>query len=509
MNSILKNTLALYARQIIVLLVSLYTVRVLLNTLGEDDYGIYCVISGVVSLFTFLGTSMALASQRFLAFEIGRGDLEALKRVFSVSLTLYLLIAVLAFLLLETVGLWFVRSKLAISPERFQAAVWLYQFSIISFLCTLLTTPYLSATIAHEDMGIFSTLSIVDAFLKLGAVFLLQSLETDKLPVYGLFLCFAASICLVGYVSTCHVRYKECGFFFYWDKTLFKEITSFTGWSLFGELTAVFPNQAVTILLNQMFSPAVVAARAIGAQLSGVIRTFSTHFNTGLSPFLIKRYAAGQRDETIQYMFLGARIAFFLMFLFSLPLFLGMQTLLLLWLKNPPEYTLWFAQLALVDGAIHSVSLPLMTVARATGKIRLYELVLGSILGVGFFISVLVLYLGFPPYGVMYVAISVTTLMFFVRLWIVKRLIRFSLLSFFKKVMVPIISVAVLSGTVSAAIFWAFPEKTFLGVCVKLTASVVFTLLCIYGLGITSDERKTMLTMLADQFSAKTKQTPT
>jgi len=485
---IIKNTLMLYFRQMLVMLVGLYTVRVVLNTLGVLDYGIYNVVAGVVAMLTFLTGSMAHASQRFLAFEIGRGDFERLKKTFAVNWSIYGLIVVIALILLESLGLWFVNDRLVIPPERFEAAHWVYQYAIFSFLCAILTVPYTSAVIAHEDMHIFAWVSLLDAFLKLGIVFVLQIVPMDKLHLYGILLCSVSIFHLAIYRIICHSRYKECRISFCWDKTLFKEVAGFTGWSLFGQITVVFRNQAVTILLNQTFNPAVVAARSIANQVASTISSFSSNFNTGLYPPIVKSYSSGQKDQMIKYIFFGAKATFFLMLLFSLPLTLEMSAILPLWLKNPPEYAVLFAQLAVMDGLINSVSHPLMTAARATGKVRLYELSIGSILLASFFVSWMVLYWGASPYGVMYVAIGASVLMFFVRLWIVRKLVRFSLRSFFTRVVIPLLSVTVLSCLFAGVICWSLPDNL-LFLCIKLIIYVFLICVCVWFAGITSQER--------------------
>ena len=488
---IAKNILMLYFRQMLVMLVGLYTVRVLLNTLGVEDYGIYHAVAGIVVMFSFLSGSMAMASQRFLAFEIGRGDFERLKKTFAVNWIIYALIALVALVLLESLGLWFVNYKLVIPPERFEAASWVYQYAIFAFLCTIIATPYMSAIIAHEDMEIFAFVAIFDAILKLGIVFVLQYSSMDKLHLYGILLCIVSVLYLTIHIIICYLKYKECRFTACWDKALFKEIIGFTGWSLFGQLTVVFRNQAVTILLNQMFNPAVVAARTISNQVSSSISSFSGNFNTGLYPPIIKSYSSGDKEQMVKYIFYGAKMTFFLMLLFSLPLALEMQMVLTLWLKNPPEYAVLFAQLALIDSLINSVSFPLMTAARATGRVRLYELTLGSILLASFFVSWMVLYLGASAYSVMYVAIGASTLMFFVRLWIVKSLVQFSFRSFFKKVIIPSLGMTIVSCIFAGIVCWTLPENL-LFLCIKLVACALVICFCVYFVGINSHERKKM-----------------
>ena len=259
---IAKNTMMLYFRQILILLVSLYTVRVVLNTLGIEDYGIYNVIGGIVTFFSFLSGSMASATQRFFSHALGQGDNERLKRTFSVNLLIYGAIAVIGLILLETVGLWFVNNQLNVPPERFEAVRYVYHFSVFMFIATIFSTPFMAIVIAHEDMQIYAYVSIVEVLMKLGVVFLLVHLPWDKLELYGILTFVVSVIITVIYIFICNWKYAECQFRkFNWDKVLMREIIGFTGWTLFGQLASVGRNQAVTILLNQVFNPVVVAAK--------------------------------------------------------------------------------------------------------------------------------------------------------------------------------------------------------------------------------------------------------
>lgn len=280
---IAKNTLMLYFRQILILLVSLYTVRIVLNVLGAEDYGIYGVVGGIVSFFGFLASSMASATQRFFSFALGKKDNELLKYTFCVNFVIYVLIAIIAVLLLEMLGTWFVYNKLSVPSARFDAACVVFQFSLLSFLFSIITSPFMAIVIAHEDMQIYATVSIIEVVCKLGVVFLLQIIVVDKLVLYGILLFILQTGVALVYLLICLKKYEEYQFKkFYWDKVLFKETIDFTSWSLFGAFSTVGRNQAVTILLNQFFNPIVIAARTIAVTVSGQVNTFSQNFNTSL-----------------------------------------------------------------------------------------------------------------------------------------------------------------------------------------------------------------------------------
>ncbi len=495
---IAKNTLMLYFRQILIMLVSLYTVRVVLNVLGAEDYGIYNVVAGVVTMFSFLSGAMATASQRYFSFDLGKGDNEHLKTTFSVTFQIYVLLAAVVILLAETVGLWFVNHKLVIPAERMVAANWIFQAAIISFLFTLITTPYMASIIAHENMNVYAYVSIVEAGLKLGIVFLLKVLPYDKLIVYGLLLAMVALINTSIYRFYCHKHYEECKFCFVKDGALFKEIISYSGWNLFGAGVGVAKNQLLNIILNLFFGPVVNAARGIASQVNSAVASFSQNFSTALRPQIIKTYAADQKDETMSLVFRGCKFTFFLMYIFSLPLFLEMDFVLRLWLKNPPEMAVIFTQLVLLDVVIDSISFPLMTLAQATGKIKLYQGVVGGLLLCNLPISYAVLKLGAPAYAVMVVAICITFTAFVVRLFIVKQLSGISVKGFFVHSFIPCMTIAACSSVVPVLIHVRF-DDTVVRFVITVFVSVLCTCLSVLFIGMNKVERQTFVASIKNK----------
>lgn len=486
---IAKNTLLLYFRQILIMLVSLYTVRVVLNVLGAEDYGIYNVVAGVVTMFGFLSGAMATASQRYFAFDLGKEDYEHLETTFSVTFQIYILLAAIIVVLAETIGLWFVMNKLVIPPERMAAAIWIYQAAVFSFLLTLIATPYMASIIAHENMNIYAYVSIVEAVLKLGIVFLLQVLDYDKLILYALLLTLVSFVNTGLYIIYCKKNYNECKLRYVKDKALFKELVSYSGWNLFGASIGVIKNQIINILLNIYFGVVVNAARAISHQVNAAVTSLSQNFCTALRPPIVKTYAAGDKDETMKLVFRGCKFTYFLMYVFALPLILEMETVLNLWLETPPGHAVIFTSLALVDAVIDSISYPLMALAQATGKIRFYQSVVGGILMLNFPISWIALKLGAPAYSVMIVAIVVTFTAAVVRLFIIRRLAQFSIKQFLTKSALPCILVSVLSAILPLVIVLNL-EENFLRLCITTCVSVISMLLCVVMVGMSKVERK-------------------
>ena len=492
---IAKNTIFLYFRQILIMLVSLYTVRVLLNVLGAEDYGIYNVVAGVVTMFSFLSGAMATASQRYFSFDLGKGDIENLKRTFSLTVTIYMILAVIIVILAETAGLWFVLNKLSVPQEKVHAARWIYQFSIISFVFTILTGPFMADIIAHEDMNIYAYVSIIEVLLKLGVAFSVKFFSVDKLILYGFLMLVVTVINTSIYRAICKKKYPECKYNFCWDKEYVKEMFGFTGWNLFGSCVGVFKYQLVNILLNQFFNPIVNAARGIAFQVNSAVNSFSQNFSSALKPQIIKSWAAENKDESISYVLRGCKFTFFLMWIFTLPLILEMNTVLSVWLKNPPEYAVLFTRLALMDCLIESVSYPIMTLAQATGKVKVYQSVVGGILLLNLPFSWICLSLGMPAYSVFVVAIIICILALITRIIIVKYISGFSIKLFLKKVILRCFIVTFFSSVSSILLYRILPVSILFTV-IKVIIDVLLVGAFIFVIGFEKSERNSVLSFI-------------
>lgn len=493
----------LYFRQILILLVSLYTVRVVLDVLGVEDYGIYNVVAGLVTLFSFLNGTMASATQRFFSFALGRNDNEQLRKIFSVNIVIYVGIGIAAVVLLETVGLWFVNAKLEVPPSRFDSALYIYHFAVLSFITTILTAPFMAIIIAHEDMQIYAYVSIIETMLKLGVVYLLMYIEADKLELYGVLLFIVSLINALIYISISLWKYDECQFKkFCWNKGLVQEILGFTGWTLFGQVTTVVRNQAVTILINQVFNPVVVASRAIALGIGGYIGVFSNNFNTSLYPPIIKLYSNNSKNQMFLLIFNGSKLTFFLMWIIAFPLLMELEMILNIWLKIVPLYTVLFTRLCIIESLIFSLSLPLATAARAPGKMKTYELTLGIIQSSIFFISWMILRMGYPAYSVFVVSIVVNLIMFFVRLFIVSDLIDLSKKSFIVKVVFPIIGVVVLSTILTYCTKRSLPLG-FIYSIIVIVSSLIFSTISMFYIGLDRNWRIKIQNFVTDKFKFK------
>ncbi|MDR2410058.1 MAG: polysaccharide biosynthesis protein [Bacteroidales bacterium] len=486
--SIVKNTFMLYTRQILILLVSLYTVRIILSVLGAEDYGIYNVVAGIITMLGFLSSSMSEAIQRYFSFEIGKGNLEQLEKIFCLSLIINIFISVIVFSLAETIGLWFVRNKLNIPLERIKAAQWVYQCSIISFMLTLIAVPFTALILAHEDMYIYAQVSIIETALKLASAFLLRYFEADKLQLYGILISIITLIITLIYSILCKIKYRECKFRYYWNLKLFSEIAGYTGWNLLGSFAFIIKKQIIDILINQYFNPIVVATRSIASMVNSAVTSFSTNFIKALNPQIVKTYAAAKRKEMISLLFSGTKGAYFLMYLFSLPLFLEAPQILFIWLKDPPVDAILFIRLVLIESLASSLSYPMNSAAIATGKMKTYQLVLGGIIMLNLPFSWIALSFGAPPYAVMLVSIGVTFAYTIARVLLVKWLVDFSIYIFLFEVMMPLFFMTLLS-CVLPLILYGIINPSLFRLFLIVVASIVSICVFMYLVGLNINEK--------------------
>jgi O-antigen/teichoic acid export membrane protein len=394
------------------------------------------------------------------------------------------------FILAQTIGLWFVNNILSFPQGRMSDVIFVYRLSIFSLLFTIITSPFNALIMSHEDMHIYACLSIIEAVLKLGIVLILQLIATDKLRLYGLLTFAVVAINTVICITICMVKYKVKIYFY--GKPI-KEIIGFSAWNLFGPLASIFKSQIINILLNQFFNPVVVAARGISLSINSAVYSFAINFNVAMGPPLIKAYAAGKSTEIL--LFRSVKFSFFLVYIFILPLVMEMPFVLLIWLKNPPEYAVAFSRLILIDLLIDAIGNQFGSVAQATGRIRLYQSVGNAIVLLNVPASYIVLSLGYPPYSVMFVSIILTFISLFARLIIVGQLIDFSLQHFFLMVTLPIIIVLVLSPIIPLLLYNIMQESLLRFFFVFGTSSVIMILL-IFTIGMSRAERQMILSSI-------------
>ena len=402
---IAKNTIFLYIRMFLIMGVSLYTSRIVLRVLGEDDFGLYNVVGGIVMMFTFLNGALAGATSRFITYEIGRKDDIQLHKVFNVSLVTHLIIALIIVVLAETVGLWLLYDKMVIPAERFDAAFWVYQISILSCVFSIMSVPYNATIIAHERMNIYAYVGIVEVILKLAIAYLIMISTYDKLVVYAFLLFLVQALIMFYYRRYCNRRFAECKLMLVKEKSMYKQMFVYAGSDMIGNLAVLAQGQGLNILLNIFFGPAVNAARGIAYQVQGAVTQFSGNFMTAVKPQIIKQYAAGKIKEMMQLVVLSSCISYYLMLLIIAPICLEAEYILTLWLGEYPDYTVSFLRLVLVLCMIQTLKTPRTTVFHATGKILLPNIVVGTILCLAFPAAYVVLKMGGDPNSVFWTAI--------------------------------------------------------------------------------------------------------
>ena len=485
---IAKNTLMLYIRMLITMVVGLFTSRVVLQTLGVEDYGIYAVVGGIVSMFTFLNGGMISATQRYLNFELGRGNQEQLSKVFSTSVQIHALISLIVLLLSETIGLWFLYEKLVIPAERLDAAFWVFQFSIVACVVNIISVPYNAVIVAHEKMSAFAYMSILDVVLKLLIVYLLYISPWDKLVVYAALLLLVGLLMRWIYARYCQKHFPEAHYRHRFDKALLKEMFSFSGWSLWGNLAGMLYSQGLNMMLNIFFGPVVNAARGIALQVQGVVQGFVGNFQMALNPQITKSYANGDLAQMHSLMFRSARFSFFLLFLLALPILLEANYILQLWLGKFPEDTIVFMRWIIGTSLIYTIANPCIIANQATGKVKVYQAVVGGILLLILPASYIALVLGAPAYSVFIVHFCVETIAQLSRMYMLRKLIDLPLREYLNHIYLPIVIVVLVSILLPIYLHTQMLEGFLRLLCVG-TVCVISVGCTVFLLGLTKGER--------------------
>lgn len=487
---VVKNTAMLYFRMILILLISLYTTRIILRVLGEEDFGIYNVIAGFVLMLSFFNSTLSGSVQRFISFEIGRGRTDSIGKVFSMSINIHLLVSLILLILFETIGLWVLNNVLVIPENRIYAANLVYQLSVFSFLIHVIFTPYNAALLAYEKMSAFAAISIAEVLLKLLVVYFLQASTLDKLSTYSILLLIVAIIINLSYFVFVKIKIRGCKYTLFWSRSLFQKMIAFTGWNLWGGIAVMTYMHGVNILLNVFFGPTINAARAIAYQVNSTTNSFVNNFQLALKPQIIANFSAGNLIQTNYVIFSSSKISFFMMLILGLPLILNTNLIINLWLENPPEYVVVFCQLVLFESFITSISGPLMTGAQASGEIKLYQSVVGGILLLILPVTFCFLYYGYPPETAFVVSIAIHTIALFARVQIISKILNFSFRTFRIKVLTPIIYVSGLCLTVVLTINYLIKIDSLLMLLAKNIIILSACCFIIYKFGMNASERK-------------------
>lgn len=442
---IAKNTMFLYFRMILIMGITLYTSRVVLNQLGVNDYGIYNVVGGIVTLFSLFSSALTGAITRFLTFELWRKDGDV-QRIFASSVTILLLMAIGVSILVETGGLWFLNNKMQIAPERLSAANWVLQCSIVAFIVNTLAIPYNALIIAHEKMSAFAYISLVEAGLKLGVALVLYLSLFDNLKTYAVLTTLVAVIIRWCYSFYSSRHFKEGRFEIRFDKGVFRQILSFTGWTCIGGSASILNSQGINMLLNVYWGTAVNAARGLAVQVNTAVAQFSTNFMSAVNPQIIKNYASGDENRMVALVYQSSKYAFILMYLIALPILIETDSILRIWLGEYPDYTSVFIRLVLIHSLIDCGCLSLQTANQAIGKVKVYQIVAGGTLLLNFPLSWIGLHFGLSPVWVYIVSIFISCLGMLARLSVMRRISAISIRAFCSNVVLPCLTIAVVAA---------------------------------------------------------------
>ena len=486
---IAKNTLVLYFRMLFLMLISLYTSRVILDALGVEDYGIYNVVGGFVSMFALISSALTSACSRFLNFELGKGDSERQNVVFSTAVTIQCGLAILVAVLSEAIGVWYVNNVMVLPLERLTAANWCFQFSVFNFCMNLITVPYNASIIAHEKMKAFAYVSIFQGLAQLGISFMVYYEPFDRLVFYALMLMILQFLIRYMYQVYCRKHFEECHYRFVIDKPLLKHMLSYSLWHLIGNGSAVLKNHGVNLVLNFFFGPAVNAARGLANHVDNAVNQFVSNFMMAMNPQITQSYSRGDLRDMFQLVNRGSRFSFYLLFVLALPVIINADYILHIWLKEVPAHTVAFVQLTLISMMITSVSKSLITAQNATGDVRNYQLIVGGILLLNLPVSYLFLCFGMEPEIVVVVAIVVEILAFLARMYMLPFTIKsFKPLLFIRDVILKCLVVIVFAVPIPVLIYIYMPENFYtfvLNVCVCILNSAMV----IYYVGCNANER--------------------
>ncbi len=479
-NQIAKNTLILYFRMFITLIISLYTSRVVLKALGIVDFGIYNVIGGIVAMFSFFNTAMTSTTQRYIAFSLGKNNQSEQSKIFFNCVLIHFIIAFFFIIFVELIGMWFINNKLTIPPERFSAALSVFHCSVLSTFFLINCVPYNAAIIAHEKMAAYAYISIIEVFFKLAIVLLLPYTPIDRLCSLAILLTIVQLITTMIYIIYCRKTFNETQLRFNYDKNIFKEMLSFTGWNLWGGFSNILYTQGLNILLNIFFGPAINAARGISVQIQSAVIQFSSNFQTAINPQIVKTYANQEIIKMHSLIFLSSRFTTLLLLILATPFFVDANCILHLWLGEIPEWSSTFIQIMLCITIIDSAANPFMIASAATGHIRFYQFAIGGTMLLIVPTSYIALKFGCKPHIVFIIHLFFCICTFVIRLFIVRSLISFKITDYIKKCLSRIIPAT--TFLLSIVIFnHNIPKENIfqsffvIGCATILTAAICFT----------------------------------
>ena len=490
-KKIAKNTIALYLRMFVLMLISLYTSRITLEYLGVEDYGIYNLVAGLITVMSFFNNAMALSVNRFLNFSLGKDDIKDTQKIFAMSLNIHILIAIIVILLGETIGLWFVNNKLVIPNDRLFAANIAYQTSIIIFIVNIIKVPYNASIIAHENMSMFAYLGILEGISKLVIVYLLPLIRFDTLSVYAFLIMLMAFVVFMCYYIYAKKHYYESKFILYWDKNTFVSMGKYAGYSTFGNMATAIVNQGQSILLNIFYGPMLNAVRGISLQVNSAVCSFMQSVYTASNPQITQSYAKKDYDSFYSLIQNSTLAGFCLLYIISLPLFLEADFVLNIWLKNVPEYTTIFVRLLLINSIIFYFMTPSIMGIQATGDVSKIHITTGVVN----LINLPIVYLIWSiiktePYTIIFVQIIISIMMMIASMIIQKVQLNIGVVNYFKKVISKAIWIILTSSPIPILVYYLLQNDNLLNFIIVTCLSVSCAIISSIMIAIPSAKRK-------------------
>lgn len=498
------NTAYLYLRMILVMLVTLYTSRVVLQALGFNDYGIYNVVASIVIFLNFLQTALRNATFRYTTFEIGRDDNKRLNQVFAMAVNTHFLMGILVVVLLELVGVWFLNSHLNIPPDRLSAANWVFQFSLITVFVSIIRTPYESLILAHERMDFYAIISIVEVFLKLGIVYLLNVFSIDKLILYAALLAIITVVLSFGYYTYCYRIFSNCRYHRYWDSNLINEFSQYSGWSILVNGACMARSQCITIFFNLYLGVVANAALGIANQVINALNMFVTNFTQAFNPQIVKSWAAHKHQYFMKILFLSSKISYYLLLIVCIPVIINIDFILDVWLGDYPEMTAAFIETIILYYLVESMQIPLINAVHATGNLKIHQTAISSIVMLFIPICYVMLKVGYSGIVVLCINALTNVVCAVTRIMIMKRLIDLDVKQYTKKVILPVIYVSVLSLLVTA-FFIQINTQSWSCFFLSSIISIVTILLAGYYFGFDKQERHALMSFVSTSIFKKKK----
>lgn len=486
---IAKNTVMLYFRMVLLMAVNLYTSRVVLNALGAEDFGLFSVVGSVVVFLGFLNSSMAGASQRFLSFAKGKGNREEENIVFNSLCITHLIIALVIFIVAETLGIFYIDTYLNVQATRVTAAHIIFQFSLGCLLCKTITVPYNAAIISNEKMDAFALISILEGVLQLTVAFLLPIYFRDKLVAYGGLMFAVVFMTQLCYRCYSHHNFSECRLRKNWKRRKIREIFVYSGWNLFGTLSSVAISQGLNMVLNFYFGVIINAARGIATQVNGALASFTNNFQQSLNPQIVKTYAAEDYKQMHEYIVKGSRLSFLLLFVLAVPFMFNIEEVLRIWLVNVPDFTAWLCRLELAYALICTLSSTLLIGVMATNNIKKYQIVVATTNMMTLPLAIIALQVYKNPYIASVIMCIVAVLAFYARLTIASKQIFISKRMYLGNLLRTIVPSIIVILPMEYYIMKILPEGRIFSLIVRMVVSFLICVAVVWMLGITSSER--------------------